>query len=235
MPILVPATSTKDWQKLLRDPVKQWRHGYSAKSLADHWQDEKGFPVDVKRLFNSANVPGITDAEMLLGIPEAGTKLPGGGYDSQTDLFVLAKASDGLITITVEGKVNESFDQIVEKWLHKDERVANRQERLDGLCKILGIDVSVAMGLRYQLLHRTASALIEAERYSATTAIMLVHSFSNERKWFEDYEAFGAALGVSVEYGQLVDAGIRSGRRLLIGWLTSPVKEDSGVEELRIE
>jgi len=164
MPIVVPAKSTKDWQMLLRDPVKQWRHGYSAKSLADHWQDEKGFPADVEQLFQSAGVAGIADAEMLLGIPEAGTKLPGGGYDSQTDLFVLAKSSDGLITITVEGKVNESFDQIVEKWLHKDERVANRQERRDGLCDILGIAVANAMSLRYQLLHRTASALIEAEQ-----------------------------------------------------------------------
>ncbi|NQW21308.1 MAG: hypothetical protein HQ477_11415 [Chloroflexi bacterium] len=231
MHILVPATSTKDWQKLLRDPVKQWRHGYSAKSLADHWQDEKGFPADVQRIFTSASVPGIRDAEMLLGVPEAGTKLPGGGYDSQTDLFVLAKSSDGLITITVEGKVNESFDQIVEKWLHKDDRVDNRMARLEGLCGILGINVSDAMGLRYQLLHRTASALIEAENYSATTGIMLVHSFSSDKKWYEDYEAFGTALGVSVEYGQLVDVGVRSGRRLMLGWLTSPVKEESDSRE----
>ena len=230
MPILVPATSTKDWQMLLRDPVKQWRHGYSAKSLADHWQGEHGFPADVKRMFETASVPGITDAEMLLGIPEAGTKLPGGGYDSQTDLFVLAKCRDGLITITVEGKVSESFDQIVERWLHKDQRAANRQERLDGLCKILGIGVGDAMGLRYQLLHRTASALIEAERYSATTAVMLVHSFSSERKWFEDFVAFGATMGVSVEAGRLVDVGMRLNRRLLLGWLTSPVKEDSEAE-----
>ena len=108
MPILVPTASTKDWQKLIRDPVKQWRHGYSAKSLADHWQDEKGFPADVQQMFTSASVPGITDAEMLLGIPESGTKLPGGGYDSQTDLFVLAKSGDGLITITVEGDLPPS-------------------------------------------------------------------------------------------------------------------------------
>jgi len=59
---------------------------------------------------------------------------------------------------------------------------------------------------------------------------MLVHSFSSERKWFEDYEAFGAAMGVSVAYGQLVDAGVRSGRRLLLGWLTSPVKVDEIVK-----
>ena len=231
MPILVPADSTDDWRMLLRDPVKHWRHGYSAKSLADHWQGERGFPADVQQMFASASVQGITDAEMLLGIPEAGTKLPGGGYDSQTDLFVLAKCSEGLITMTVEGKVNEPFDEIVDKWLHGNEHEANRLVRLEGLCGILGIHVGDALGLRYQLLHRTVSALIEAKNFSASTAVMLVHSFSTESKWFEDYEAFGTAMGVSVESGQLTNAGTRSGQRLLLGWLTSPVKEDSQAEE----
>lgn len=230
MSIFVPATSTTNWQDLLRDPIKQWRHGYSAKSLADHWQDESGFPEDVQAMFNSARTPGIRDSEMLLGIPEAGTKLPGGGYDSQTDLFVLAKCSDGLITITVEGKVNESFDQVTSSWLHKNKQTTNRQERLDGLCEILGIDVTEALELRYQLLHRTASALIEAERFSANTAIMLVHSFSPERKWFDDYVAFGHALGVSVEYGQITEVGMRAGCRLMIGWLTSPIKAEQELE-----
>jgi hypothetical protein len=224
MPIVVPANSTEDWRMLLRDPVKQWRQGYSAKSLADHWQSERGFPGDVQKLFESSAVEGVRDAEMLFGIPEAETRLPGGGFPSYTDLFVLARCSDGLITIAVEGKVNESFDDIVDDWLHKNEHQDNRQRRLDGLCGILGLDVEDALGLRYQLLHRTASALIEAERFSATTAVMLVNSFSTENMWFDDYVAFGGALGASVTDGKLVDLGLRSGRRLLLGWLASPVK-----------
>ncbi len=67
MPILIPAESTDDRRMLLRDPVKHWRQGHSAKSLADHWQDENGFPADVRQLFKSASVPGVRDAEMLLG------------------------------------------------------------------------------------------------------------------------------------------------------------------------
>ena len=231
MPILIPAESTEDWRKLLRDPVKHWRHGYSAKSLADHWQDEDGFPADVRQLFESASVPGVNDAEMLLGIPEHPTELPGGGYPSYTDLFVLASCSDGLITMAVEGKVRETFGDIVGKWLHQDEHEANRRTRLDGLCHILGIDVDDALDLRYQLIHRTAAALIEADRFSASTAVMLVHSFSPEPEGFGDYVAFGTAMGVSVESGQLVDVGMRSGRRLLLGWLTSPVREDSRAAE----
>ena len=231
MPILIPANSTEDLRKLLRDPVKHWRQGYSAKSLADHWQDEDGFPADVRRLFESAGVPGVNDAEMLLGIPETKTKLPGGGYDSQTDLFVLASCSDGLIAMAVEGKVRETFGEIVDKWLHQDEHEANRRTRLDGLCKLLELDVGDTLDLRYQLLHRTAAALIEAERFSASTVVMLVNSFSSEQEGFGDYVAFGKAMGVSVESGQLVDVGMRSGRRLLLGWLTSPIKEDSRTED----
>ena len=227
MSIVVPAKSTEDWRMLLRDPVKHWRHGYSAKSLADTWQNEDGFPADVRQLFESASVTGVRDAEMMLGIPEHPTELPGGGYPSYTDLFVLAKCSDGLIIMAVEGKVRETFGEIVEQWLHKDEYEANRLKRLRGLCDILELEVDDVMDLRYQLLHRTAAALIEAERFSASVAIMLVHSFSPEQEGLGDYVAFGEAMDVSVETGRLVDVRMRSGRRLLLGWLTSPVREDS--------
>jgi hypothetical protein len=32
--VYIPATKPEDWQNLLADPEKQWRDGYSAKSLA---------------------------------------------------------------------------------------------------------------------------------------------------------------------------------------------------------
>jgi hypothetical protein len=225
MRILVPAKSTSDWQDLLSDPVRHWKQGYSAKSLADHWQLEGGFPADVRNIFRSATVEYITDAEMLFGVPEYETELPGGGNASQTDLFVLAKCRGGLITMSVEGKVSEPFDKITSEWFHQNEYVTNRRNRLSGLCELLGLEIDQVMDLRYQLLHRTASALIEAERFSADTAVMLVNSFSSTQESFDDYEAFGKAMGVSVESGALTDAGMHGGRRLFLGWLTSPIKE----------
>jgi len=178
-------------------------------------------------MFREAPVVGINDAEMLLGIPEHTTDLPGRGRPSFTDLFVLANSRDGLITMAVEGKVSEPFGEIVDKWLHRDAHIANRQARLNGLCKILQLNVIDALNLRYQLLHRTAAALIEAERFSASTAVMLVHSFSSDSAWLDDYKKFAEALGVTAESGEFVDAGMRSGRRLLLGWLTSSVPSDS--------
>ena len=111
---------------------------------------------------------------------------------------MLANSRSGLITMSVEGKVSEPFGEIVDKWLHKDGQVANRRLRLEGLCRILNLEIGEVLDLRYQLLHRTASALIEAERFSASTAVMLVHSFSSKSEWLEDYVKFGCWTSAKV-------------------------------------
>lgn len=38
----VPSTGPDDWQTLLGDPVKHWRTGYSAKTLAHCWEGAGG-------------------------------------------------------------------------------------------------------------------------------------------------------------------------------------------------
>jgi hypothetical protein len=48
--------------------------------------------------------------------------------------------------------------------------------------------------IRYQLLHRTASAIITARDFHASTAVMVVHSFSPEGKWRGDFIAFCDAM-----------------------------------------
>ncbi len=70
-----------------------------------------------------------------------------------------------------------------------------------------------------KLLHRTASALIEARRFHARAAVLLIHSFSPSGMWYADYAAFAALLGVDGAPGALVDAGDRDGVRLFLGWV----------------
>lgn len=209
MSIVVPATSTKEWPQ-----------SSSTNALAACWQGANGFPRKIKRMFKVATVPGINDAEMLFGVPTHTTNLPGRGGPPFADLFVLAKRGDGLITMIVEGKASQTFNMTIEKWLNQNKNEANRRVRLNGLCEKLEIEVGDVTGLRYGMLHRTAVAVIEAEQFSASTAVMLVHSFGDERKWFDVYAEFANAMGVSVEPGKLSDAGIRSGRRLFLGWLS---------------
>jgi len=44
--------------------------------------------------------------------------------------------------------------------------------------------------MSYQLVHRLASALMEARKCFAPYAMMIVHSFNKEKEHFTDYQAF---------------------------------------------
>jgi hypothetical protein len=51
--IYIPAKNADDWAQLLADPVKQWRIGYSARTLAYSWQCAEGFPDEIKAAFST--------------------------------------------------------------------------------------------------------------------------------------------------------------------------------------
>src|SRR5436190_1703834 len=107
-----------DWRKLLAGPEKQWRKGYSARTLAHCWESAQGFPPQVADLFTESIFPYFQHIELLMAFPEHKVILPPrSGHPSQNDLFVIAKANHrDLIAITVEGKVSESFGQTLGKW-----------------------------------------------------------------------------------------------------------------------
>jgi hypothetical protein len=151
--IYIPSTKPEDWQSLLADPEKQWRRGYSAKALAYCWQEADGFPACVKRAFRESDIDLFHEIEILLAIPEHKVSLPGGKRSSQSDLFVLAKSNDELISIAVEGKVSEPFGDTISKWLKHE--TPGRKKRLEFLCTELGIATANVSNIRYQLLHRT--------------------------------------------------------------------------------
>jgi hypothetical protein len=77
--------------------------------------------------------------------------------------------------------------------------------------------------LRYQLVHRTASAVLEAKRFHAGKAIMLVHSFSARQDGFVDFQVFARQLGITCSHpGELHNAGIKGGVELFLGWAQGP-------------
>lgn len=214
--IYVPTTGVESWQALLADPVKHWKTGYSAKSLAYSWEEAEGLPAEIKELFASSPEHGLEDMELLLAIPEHKVPLPGGSTQSQNDVFVLGKAAGQLVSIAIEGKVSEPFGPTVGEWIEGGS--SGKHERLAFLKKVLGIVGEVDSGVRYQLLHRTASAVIEAKRFNAPKAVMVVHSFSQTSEWFEDYVNFLKLFGVSAAVGELVCVGERDGVELYLGW-----------------
>jgi len=157
-------------------------------SLAYSWEKREDFPHSVKRVFRDCGINLFQDIELLLAFPEWKVPLPGGRRASQNDIFVLARGSNQLISITIEGKVRESFGEIVSEW--KSDRSKGKQTRLSYLCDLLRLSEERVDHIRYQLLHRTASALKEAKRFNAQNALMLVHSFSPENDGFQDYCQF---------------------------------------------
>ena len=73
--------------------------------------------------------------------------------------------------------------------------------------------------VRYQLLHRTAAAVIEARRFGVEYALMLVHSFSQSDEWLADYAAFVELFGAKGECGTVVQLRELSGVTLHAGWV----------------
>jgi hypothetical protein len=95
------------------------------------------------------------------------TELGDGSTPSQTDVLAILRLPDEIAIMAVEGKVDESFGPLVSDWLREAAPASKKPARLKRLAETLGIDVSVCETLRYQLLHRTASAIYEARRYHA--------------------------------------------------------------------
>ncbi len=218
----ISANGPEDWKSLLADPDKQWKTGYSAKSLAYSWQKREDFPHSVKRVFRDSGINLFQDIELLIAFPEWKVPLPGGRRASQNDIFVLAKAGDQLVSIMVEGKVRESFGEIVFEW--KSDNSKGKQTRLSYLCDLLRLDKERVDRIRYQLLHRTASAIIEAKRFNAKNALMLVHSFSKEseqeNEGFQDYCQFLSLYKLKGKMNFLTLPTTINGVRLYFGWVS---------------
>ena len=197
--ILTFTSGPEDWQALLADPVKHWRTGYSARTLAHCWEAADGFPPEVAEALQRTNEPLLADLTPVLAIPEFKAALPGGIRPSQNDLFVLANAAKGPVSIMVEGKVSESFGPTLDKW--RGDASRGKEQRLRFLQRTLGLAKRPAGSIRYQILHRAASAVITGEQYRAAAAVMLVHSFSEQRVGWADYQSFAALLGVDAIEG----------------------------------
>lgn len=213
--IYVPSSGPGDWRCLLADPEKHWARGYSARTLAHCWEDGDGFPAEIRQVL--AQFPALAGAKPLLIFPEWKVSLPGGSRPSQNDVWILAKGDAGLISIAVEGKVEESFDKVLGDWMVGAS--SGKEIRLAYLTASLGLVAPIPNTIRYQLLHRAASAVIEAERFGAHHAVMLVHTFSKENLWFDDFAAFAALFGVKAELNRLFITTARGGLPLYIGWV----------------
>jgi hypothetical protein len=209
----VQSTGPEDWKRYLAKPDLHWAVGRSARSVAHSWEAQTGAPPEVEALLASTCGP----VELLLAVPEHKTPLPGGRRESQTDVLALFRTGSGLLVAAVEGKVDESFGPLVAEW--RRDGSPGKVERLAYLCDRLGLEPAAVDDLHYQLLHRTASALIEAERFSASGAAMIVHSFSPALAWFDAFARFCERLGAQPPApGEAAILDFPRGAPLILGW-----------------
>jgi hypothetical protein len=212
-----------DWHRLLANPRKQWKKEKSAYESAVAWEaarkTPRGLPPDIASALDSEN--DFRGASLLLGLPEHQVDLEGGGHASQTDLWALLRAPIGVVSLAVEAKAGEPFDETVSEWLASSSARSGKPARIEQLCQLWGVEQDAIESCRYQLMHRPATAILEAKRFGLSTAVFLVHAFGKNVKSLGHYADWRTALGIETTTNALQQAGRYDGIDFWLGWVAS--------------
>jgi hypothetical protein len=190
--IFVPTRDGADWQPLLAKPKLHWKKGASAMTAAAAWEDAGSeLPPEISLLLSGAVRPELNDLKLLAAFPEWQVALPGGQTTSNTDVMAFCRNDSGLCVLAVEAKVLEDFGPTLGE--KRVDASGGQRLRLDYLHQMLGVDL-FNDSIRYQLLHRTASAILTAREFHAATAVLMVHAFDTPADRRQDFNAFCEAL-----------------------------------------
>lgn len=215
--IFVPTVSGFDWQRLLSKPELHWKSGRSAMTAAACWEESAPkLPDEITNVLEASGDQSLASLELLMAIPEWEVELPGGNRPSQTDILAVARNEIGLVILGVEAKVDEPFGPTMGE--KKTDASNDQLERIAYLEHELGCTSSLKDSIRYQLLHRSVSALLTARAFHAGIAVMLVHSFSPQSKWREDFDAFSESVSGRHVTKDLYEIELGNTPRLIIGW-----------------
>jgi hypothetical protein len=191
--IFIPTKNGSDWQGLLAQPKRHWKRGASAMTAAASWESASDtLPPEIPTVLNSSRVEDLKDLTLLAAIPEWEVPLEGGDTPSMTDVVAICRNDKGLCVIAVEAKVDEEFGPTLKE--KRAEASSGQGDRLKYLHKLLGVD-RLDDAIRYQLVHRTVSALKTARDFHAHVAVMLVHSFGTRASMRADFDTFCRAVG----------------------------------------
>lgn len=162
--------------------IKHWVDGRSAKETARHWVNT--IPAEFTQLIKCRKLT------LELCSPEYNSSFDGyKGNVRNHDLLILAKdGQQNNAVISVESKVDETFDKYVNEYLNavdekkKKGEPTNAGKRLeDVLAALFQKSIQVSNGkLRYQLLSAVAGTLADAQRQKAKQAIFVVQTFISQ-------------------------------------------------------
>jgi hypothetical protein len=169
----------------------------------------KTFPAPVAAGLQKSSIDS-TELLLQFAVAEHLTVLDTLRAPSRTDLMVYCcQRKTEKAVFAVEGKMTEPFDDEILRWIRNAPKPCReplslpikygRKARLDFLNRLLDLNVGTDSALRYQLLHRTACALLEARNIFASTAVMLVQAFCKCPDNWDAYVAFAKEM----EFGQI--------------------------------
>jgi hypothetical protein len=177
-------------------------------------------PPEISTMIDASQEAALGNLKLLAAIPEWETPLPGGERASFTDILAVTRSELGLCVIAVEAKVNEDFGPTVGS--KRTEMSTGQSTRLDYLHLLLGVE-RFDDGVRYQLLHRTASALLAANEFHANVAVMLIQSWGTNPALKVDFERFCEATRAETLPGGLKEIRRAKEPRLFVGWCDGDV------------
>jgi len=223
--------SLDEWSKLTPNHINQKRSSYL---MGKSWLEAgEAFPTSVAAALQKSTIDS-TELLLRFAVAERLTVLDTLRAPSRTDMMVyccLRKTEKAVFA--VEGKATEPFDDEILRWIRDAPRTCRdplslpikrgRKARLDFLNRLLGLNVGTDSALHYQLLHRTACALLEAKSICASTAFMLVQSFCKCPENWDAYVAFAKEMG----FGQIEEDSFTEAKQrpafpdidLRLGWI----------------
>ena len=217
----IPVLRPEDIIPYLAAQEYHWAEGHSAYELSYRWIEAGDIPVSVASVLSQS--PALRGIRLINGFFEYQVGLNTRGHASQTDLMAFVDAKNGAALLAVEGKVRESFGLSVGSWNKTD----GKDDRIRSLCDLLGLfyDDVVYLNVKYQLVHRTASAVLEAQRRGIHRAVMLVHSFDPSNSHFCDLHCFSDLFGSGVKKpDQISEFTTVGGVELSFAWVTDPIR-----------
>ena len=237
--LCIETRGAANWRERLASPDTQWRRRYSALETAASWElassSSTGLPEPIAELFRGSD---YGDPELMFALAEHKVPLPGGRTESQCDVWALLHTGAGLVSLSAEAKANEPFGQNNEslaEWLvaeESDKSHRNRETRWEHIRKHLPtIGADGYSQVAYQLLHRCATAVIEAGRLRLTNAAFVVQAFDSPKESFEAFSRFCQAMGLRAERGRM-RMTVVGNVHLGVGWADCPFATDEQLASL---
>jgi len=216
--IAIPSRGPKNWRQAQADPERQWKPGTAAVCLALSWEAAEGeFPAEISRIIRGASFIDLAGLHPLLIIPGFAVPWPDGRMKDQLHLLTLCQGTYGLCPMAVEAVAYDDFGPGISEYQGNGD--PGRSTELRFLKETLGIG-EIPGGIRYHLVRRFVSTIFLAKRFGARQAVLLMHAFTRENRWFDDFANLLALFNAGVRPGTLAVLDSIPDIRLFAGWCT---------------